>query len=235
MLFQSAPATTDANPKWIQHADASGRTIFADFIGLPGQVTLLCELPVSGRLENCTVASATPEGVGHEAVALDAAKTARMSPKIVGGEATPTTVRFTMNFPEAAPFPPYKSPEPSDEALALARPIAARILAGQGSGRIVADVAADRQALVQSWIDELLPVDSEADLRRVSLQLARTMTTEQLTNIAAGKPPGGTVPDFVTLNAAQDPDPRRTAAADELRRRYCAQFDCRDPFEKKGP
>lgn len=230
LLFQAAPQAADAAPTWLEPAQP-GRTIFADFIGLHAKVGLLCDLPVSGQLENCTVVSAIPEGAGYEDVALEGAKNAKLTPKITGGKPVPTTIRFTMNFPETEPFPPYTGPAPSEEAMALARPIAAHVLRSQGSGKIVADVASDRRALVQSWIDETLPPNPEGDLQRVTLQFARVMTLEQLKNMNAGRAPGGTPPDFVTLNAAQDPDPRLIKASAELRERYCAQFDCRDPFK----
>jgi hypothetical protein len=230
-LLLSSPeaSAVDVNPRWVQGAQPSGRTIFADFIGLPGRVILACNVPVSGALENCKVVSATPEGVGYERLALEGAATARMSPKLVGGKPTPTTVRFGMNFPVAEDFPPYTGPEPSEEAIALARPLAEQNLRKQGYARIVADVAADRQALVQSWIDELLPPDPEQEVRRFSLRFARTLTLEQLRNINAGKPPGGVLPDFRTFNGADYPDPKQIAAGKELRRRYCAKFDCTEP------
>ncbi len=225
----AAPDAATVNPEWIKQPEPSGRTIFADFIGLPGKVTLDCQLPVSGIPEDCKVVSTIPEGVGYERVALGGVSTGRLSPKLVAGHPTPTRVRFTMTFPAAPPFPPYVGPEPSEEVMALARPIAERIVRGQASGRIVADVAPDRQAVVQSWIDELLPADPEGEARGLSLRFARTLSLEQLRNLNAGLPPGGNLPDFRTLNGAQSPDPKLIRAGDELRRRYCAAYDCRDP------
>lgn len=229
LLAQAAPDAVNAAPTWIKPAEPTGRTIFADFIGLPGKVTLDCHLPTYGIPEDCRVISAVPEGAGYERVAVGGASTGLLSPKLVDGRPTPTRVQLIMTFPAAPDFPPYTGPEPSEEAIALARPIAKERVRLQASGRIVADVAPDRQVLVQSWLDELLPPDPEAEIEQMSLQLARVLSLEQMRNINAGRPPGGVLPDFRTLNGAQFPDPKLIKAADELRRRYCAAYDCRDP------
>lgn len=225
----AAPVAATADPTWIKPIEPTGRTIFADFIGLPGQVTLDCLLPTFGIPEDCKIVSAVPEGAGYERLAVGAASTGRMSPKLVNGRPTPVRVRIKLSFPVAPDFPPYAGPEPSEEAIALARPIAEERVRRQASGRIVADVAPDRQVVVQSWIDELLPPNPEAEIEKMSLQLARVLSLEQMRNINAGRSPGGVLPDFRTLNGAQFPDPNLIAAAEELRRRYCGLYDCRDP------
>ena len=231
LLSQIAtPAPENSDPAWVEQPQAVERTIFANFIGLAGKVNLDCGVSTTGLLENCVVRSAVPEGAGFERVALQGTTTGRLTPRMVAGRPTAARVSFAMNFARPAPFPPFNGPEPSAEAIALAGPLAEFIATGANSGRIVADVAPDRQVLVQSWIDDLLPVDQAADARRIALQYARTLSLQQLRNIHEGRQPGGEMPDFVTLNAAQDPDPRLIHAGQELRRRYCAAFDCTDPF-----
>ena len=209
---------------------SSERTVFADFIGLSARVTLDCEITEIGAVEDCQLVDSVPAGAGFERVALASASTMRFSPKIVDGRPVAARVRVPLTFRAAPAFPPYQGADPSPETVKALLPLARFIVAESDSGRIVADVGDDRRDQLQSWIDEVLPVDPEVDAQRIAIRFARTLTPEQAEEIAAGRRPSGPLPDWNTLNGAAEPDPRLVTAGDELRRRYCAVYDCRDPF-----
>lgn len=217
-------------PKFLSAEPSSERTIFADFIGLSGRVVLKCGLTVNGALENCIVQEAIPAGAGFERVALDGATHARFSPQIEDGLPVATEISVPFLYKAAPAFAPYQGVEPTPAAVAALKPLARFLVNEGGSGNIVADLPDDRRFRVQGWIDELLPVDPDADVTRIAKRLARTLTSDQIEAIAAGRRPTGAWPDFQTLNSADVPDPRLVNAGAELKRRYCAEFDCRDPF-----
>ena len=226
----SALSQNDAPRLLSGGATASERAIFADFIGLSARVTLECEVTETGSAQDCGLVDSVPAGAGFERVAMASAATMRFSPKVVDGLPVASRIRVPLTFRAPPPFPPYHGDEPAPETVEALLPLARFIVAEGGSGRIVADVDDDRRAEVQGWIDEVLPADPEGDARRIALRFARTLTPEQVQDIAAGRRPSGELPDFETLNGAEAPDPRLIAAGQELKRRYCAAYDCRNPF-----
>ncbi len=228
LLFSLVQETVP--PRLVSIEPSTERTIFADFIGLSGRVVLDCDLLPTGILENCVVQDAVPTDAGFERLALANSSHLRYSPQLEGGKPIGTDVTVPFVFKARPSFDPYVGAEPSQDAIAALKPLARFIVAGGGSGRIVADLPEDRRAKVQAWIDELLPIDPEAEVVRIAKRYARTLTTEQIEAIAARRQPPGELPDFETLNSADFLDPAMEAAADELKRRYCAEYDCHNPF-----
>ena len=67
--------------------------------GDDGVVDLECTVNPDGSVSGCVILSERPLGVGVGDMALEAARTARLSPRSVNGVATGGTVRFTVTIP----------------------------------------------------------------------------------------------------------------------------------------
>jgi hypothetical protein len=212
---------------WITEPVPQGRTVFADFIGVPGRVAVRCMAMTDGRLTDCT-ATATPQGIGYERVVLESVRTARMRPYRENGRALALVVNFNIDFPLPEPWPDYSGPEPSEEMVAQIRAdLTASMRRAARTGCIIADVAPDRQMVVQAWVDELVTCDGQAAEETLARRMGRVILSRQaegLTGEALRRPPS-----FEELNSADSPTPEMEAAADELRRRYCAAYDCTVP------
>jgi hypothetical protein len=83
----------------------------------------------------------------------------------------------------------------------------------------------DRQAVVGPWIDELLPMDREADLRIAALQIARLYSEAELRRMLAGEPVDDRSPEALDA-ACPERTPGEELAMEELRRRYCSRYGC---------
>jgi len=225
LTLQTTPGYVPATWLRLPESDPSERAVFADFIGVSGPVEVSCKVPPSGVPEACR-AEADPEGLGLERVALAAMRSARFTPATQDGHPVESDVVFLFrNTP--AKLPPPEGPAPTAEALVLATRIANRMSDRiEQSGRLVADVAADRRDIVQDWIDEVLPFDRQALVDRIAGRFARVLTIDQLRNLDAGLPPGGEWPSWERFNGADYRDVRQADAGAELRRRYCSAYDC---------
>lgn len=219
----------------LSSAETDQRTIFADFIGLSARIIVECDVTSFGLPEDCVVAEATPAGAGFERVALSSAASLKLSPQLEDGKPVAAKVSIPLTFRSRDPFPPYEGAEPDAETVNALLPFARRIVASGVPVSVVADVAQDRRAVVQGWIDELLPPDPDGDALRIARRFGRVLTPIQVQEVAAGRRPSGSLPDWETLNSADHSDPRLQSAAHELRRRYCAEYDCRDPFAEDRP
>lgn len=218
---------TDSGSVWITEPMAQSRTVFADFIGVPGRVAMRCMAMTDGSLTDCE-ATATPQGIGYERTALEAAQMARMRPYRENGQPVALVVNFNINFPPLEPWPDYTGPEPSDEMVAqILSDLTTSDRQAARTGCIVADVEADRQAIVQAWIDELVPCDSDAAEERVARRIGRVILSRQAAGLTGEALRGPT--NFEEFNSADSIDPAMAAAGDELRRRYCAAYDCTIP------
>jgi len=63
-----------------------------------GRVALACDAAPDGRIAACTIVEEDPPGAGFGAAALEAARTARLSPRTVDGVPVASEIRFTMRF-----------------------------------------------------------------------------------------------------------------------------------------
>jgi len=63
-----------------------------------GNVTLACAPQGDGRLTGCSVVAEDPTGQGFGAAALEAMRTARVSPETMRSAASGATIRFTIRF-----------------------------------------------------------------------------------------------------------------------------------------
>jgi hypothetical protein len=180
-----------------------------------------------GSLTDCE-ATATPEGIGYERIALEWVRMARMRPYRENGQPIALVVNFDVSFPIPEAWPDYTGPEPSDEMVAEIRSdLTDSMRQAARAGCIVADVAPDRQAIVQAWIDELVPCDGDAAEERVARRIGRVILSRQATGLTgeALRRPAS----FEEINSADSIDPAIAAAGAELRARYCDAYDCTEP------
>jgi TonB family protein len=111
-LAAGAPAGAQVtNPDWLRKP--SPEDINAVFpvagvkAGAHGKVTIACEVSVLGVLENCTVVSETPPGLGFGGAALMLAKSFLMKPATRDGKPVRAAVRIPIDF-GPLPFGPVE-------------------------------------------------------------------------------------------------------------------------------
>lgn len=218
------------DPTWARQPTAEGYPSLAGFLELPGDVMLQCYVSRPGPPEDCEVKSASPEGLGFEAFALRSALNGRLTPKLVEWKPQPRApIRFTMRF-RMRETPPYSGPQPTDEAMALAREYIRVVSVADDPPCVIVDVAEDRRARVQSWVDELLPCGSEAFTYAETLRVARLLTVAQLAELNAGK----SIKELVSREQFFSTDMNTeelTKVRDELVARYCALYECSLPAD----
>ncbi len=236
-LQTAAPEPVIIHIQWIRRPEIVGRAEFAQFIGLPSAtVSMSCVIDRIGPPETCEILSALPEGLGYEEIALVSIKTGELSPRTVDGRTTSGRFRTSFNFGNhdgALDRDESELPPADSVRLSLAR----KVLDSADPDRqasfkappIPADVAPDRQAEVQRWLTELIPIDPKADREAVADLFARTFTVDELTEMT-----DRTAFLIGLERLTQQPmielrRPGSEAASTELRRRYCARYDCRQP------
>lgn len=240
-LVASGCATpTIVNPTWAElpapddMADAYPG--FAGIAGLPGQASLGCIGLADGRLANCEVVWEAPEGLGFGQAALQVAPRFRLSPRTVDGEAAKSRVRFNVRFLlpeiEIESAPPYEGPAPGVDRLALARPLAEKMMdsAWGAEEEFELDVDEDRQATVERIIAE---ADAEFEREQVgalALALARVLTPAQIESMNARQMPDEPLPPIEDLYAAGAAEGFEISEryTERVRTKYCALYAC-DP------
>lgn len=130
------------NPDWI--SKPSGEDVgrfypaIAQALFIPGHATLHCRVNSLGAVQDCTVVSETPSGLGFGQAAVSLSSLFRMKPKTVDGQAVDgaeITVPINFSLPLWAPAPdPLESgPQPSAKAMDLAR----RLSVAMGDGQAI--------------------------------------------------------------------------------------------------
>lgn len=222
------PAQVTENPAWLTPPVVEDYPEFAGLIQMSGVVELTCYAVDVGPPVDCRVTSATPEGMGFEPLALRAAETGRIRPRYENGQVVRSSVTFAVRFSDEV-FLRSTFPKPTEEELTIAREIAGRTLVPvpmPGNQGITVDTAEDRREEVQGWLDELMPT-GEAEQREANAQvLAQILSLEELREFRAGRQVQPDLPEGSVVVATT---PAREAAAAEIKRRYCARYDCRQP------
>ena len=89
---------------------------FAARFDMTARIGLRCVAKIEGHLQDCTVTSASPDGLGFAEAALSLTPLIRVSPRRVDGEATDSSIVFNINFARAPADPilpgPKRSPRP---------------------------------------------------------------------------------------------------------------------------
>jgi TonB family protein len=95
-------APGDADPRWRRLATseeiAAVYPAEAKKQGVEGRVFMACNVTRSGAVVDCKITSETPIGSGFGAAALKLAPKFRLTPKIRGGKAVPTTINIPVSW-----------------------------------------------------------------------------------------------------------------------------------------
>ena len=108
------------NPSWasVPEGDVMAEAYpeFASMVGLEGAVTLLCQVTPEGSLSLCVPVATVPAGLGFDQAALAVAPDFRANPRQVDGQATKSTIQFTIRFRLDGDETelPWTGPEPSE-------------------------------------------------------------------------------------------------------------------------
>lgn len=239
--------TVIVDPSWssIPDAEAMGDVYpgLASVIGVAGRAQVRCRSDLIGNLAECRVIKAVPAGLGFDRAALALTPRFRLNPRQENGEAEKSSVEFAVRFalPPEEPITPWTGPEPSAEALALARIAASRMSETQrGPGaEILADldVDTDRIEAVTAMVERLGAEYLARSPDSAALMLARTGTLAQLRAMSEGRRPPGPIPSREAIKAASpEIEALGREFGRELRERYCARYACpADEDQISGP
>lgn len=224
------------NPAWVvpPQVDEDDYPIFAAYLGVSGSVSLECVVTPLGSPENCLIKDERPTGLGFGDAAKRIILRHRLTPRRVNGVATPAkfVVRlpFTADSEEAgdasAPhLTAWDGPEPSAPQLANAREVIEAIGIPSVAQRLgLEELPESRRTAVQSWATELFP--SDAELAEVmALGMARLWAKAAMDRFVLGTE-APQITKAEVLVAYSGPDFRAIDA--EMKRRYCAAYDCGD-------
>lgn len=98
-----APPSSDTAPDWKAipypaQPGCKGASLVDTRWRREGHVVLRCRVTAAGRVDNCTVMSEDPPGVGFGQVALGMTCSFRMKPKIVDGKPVDSEVTIPVQF-----------------------------------------------------------------------------------------------------------------------------------------
>lgn len=228
----SVRAQEITNPSWAKPVQAElAQSLypgFATLMGLSGRVTVSCRIEADGHPYLCDVADETPRGLGFGAAARVIVASGEIKAARLSGSVVTRTIRSNVFFalPEDdLPFGNWTGPEPSASRLALARQMVGRMPYRPEVPDQMDGLDFDRRQIVGEWIDELMPRDPARENEVLVIQLARLFDEDELRRIGDGQPVD--IPsEQEFLAACPDPTPSELAAIEELKRRYCARWEC---------
>jgi TonB family protein len=193
-----------------------------------GTVTLECVNNEDGALSRCAAMSAKPADAGFQQAALAVVFRGRV--------AQPAGVPFTIELPfniltegDEPLRQPWEGPEPGAEHIRAAKAFTDSFYSGSRSPaeRSIRDWKVDemppeKAALLRGWMAELYP-DLEAEKAWQAAGIARVLALHGVDYLPTVKPIGWDVwYDQVSRASPEDP----ALIRNEMRRRYCAAFDC---------
>lgn len=224
----SARAQT-VNPAWLVAIEPE-MPAFAALMGVDGYAQLGCIARETGTLTDCVVEEEVPAGLGFGEAALDATFAGRMRPKTVDGVPKPARVtfraRFTADMGTAAPPPAYAGPEPSSEALDVARRIVREVLPSRADAFPSLFRLRDPEATARL---EAVHGEVMADLGArgdeiVALGIARAVPLDQLRARMAGQPHNFPAWDEVERATFAEAFDWNIEVAKRLRAVWCARY-----------
>lgn len=220
------------DPYWLAPADpelASGLYPgFAALMQTPGLARIKCWVETDGHPYLCNVVHESPRGLGFGSAARVIVASAQVGLGRADGEPVPASVETNIRFRVPEPQRGWDGPEPAGVQLSLAREIVESMPDWSPRDRMEAIMDGldfDRRAVVGPWIDELLPMDREADLSIAALQMARLYSEAELRRVLAGEPVDARSPEALDA-ACPELTPEEERAMEELRRRYCGRYGC---------
>lgn len=239
MLAGPAAAQEIVDPTWASIPDGEAMAEvypeFATMVGLDGDVTLRCVVARDGSLSLCRVNVAVPDGVGFDQAALALAPRFRVNPREVDGEATKSSVQFTIRFrmeAEEAP-PPWTGAEPSPGHIAAAGKMLEAMMGPDIEEAITEELATlelnvspDRERRVRAMLQQVEAEYGAEEKQATALAMARLLSPEQLADIEAGRawPPRPTEEELASAGDLVERVADKRFA--RLRELYCAEFDC---------
>ena len=203
---------------------------FASIVRAEGHVVVQCDALPTGALSACTAMSEKPAGLGFGEEAVRVVQRGHTAPHTVDGipvtSRIQTQVPFRISTELRATPDPWTGPEPTagqrDAARRWAVRAASRMPLFARFG--LEELPADRRAVVTEWITELYPDRQKAQ------QIFTVAGARLLAEIGLPEMPQTRPLDEETWNrrfAAASADQFDGVAADaELRRRYCARYEC---------
>lgn len=198
---------------------------FAAQLGVNGWARIRCYQRQDGHPYNCRVVDERPYGLGFGAAARVIVASGELKLGRAGGTPVPgemqTTVRFYVQDELS-----WKGPEPTKIQMQLARQLVDRALARDEPeyDDSLDGLDYDRRSVVQSWMDELFPEERAQRRETLALQLARVASEADLRRLLAGQHVA--MPDEQLFEAAAPTSDVQKRATEELKRRYCARYDC---------
>lgn len=206
---------------------------FAADAGIEGKVRLKCVMAVSGVLENCSVISEFPRGLGFGTAALSLSDEFRGAPSTRDGVPVRADVAFPISFRMAPvePVLPWTGPVPDPEALGIARQVVARqsMSLTRGPDAVRLDgLAADRVESVRQMVAEVERETGAALREAYALELARTQSLANLRLLTRGqrRPGRPNMSDDEILRAQDQLIAVGLAQNDQIKALYCARYDC---------
>jgi hypothetical protein len=228
----SVCAQERTDPYWLAPADEElASRLYPGFAALmqtPGMARIKCWVEADGHPYLCNVVYESPRGLGFGSAARVIVASAQVGLGRVDGQPAPASVETNIRFRAPEPARGWDGPEPTGAQLSLAREIVESMPDWSPRDRMEAIMDGldfDRRAVVGPWIDELLPMDRETDLRIAALQMARLYSEVELRRVLAGEPVDDRSPEALDA-ACPDLTPEEELAMAELRRRYCDRYDC---------
>ena len=228
----SVCAQERTDPYWLAPADEElASRLYPGFAALMqtlGMARIKCWVEADGHPYLCNVVHESPRGLGFGSAARVIVASAQVGLGRVDGEPAPASVETNIRFRAPEPARGWDGPEPTDVQLSLAREIVESMPDWSPRDRmdaIMDGLDFDRRAVVGPWIDELLPMDRETDLRFAALQMARLYSEAELRRVLAGEPVDDRSPEALDA-ACPDLTPEEELAMAELRRRYCDRYGC---------
>ncbi|WP_292098990.1 hypothetical protein [Brevundimonas sp.] len=226
----SAQERTD--PYWLAPAQEElASRLYPGFAGLlqtPGLARVKCWVEADGHPYLCDVVHESPRGLGFGSAARVIVASAQVGLGRVDGRPAPTSVETNIRFRVPDVERGWDGPEPTGVQLSLAREIVESMPDWSPRDRMEAMMDGldfDRRAVVGPWIDELLPMDRETDLRIAALQMARLYSEAELRRVLAGERVDDRSPEALAA-ACPELTPGEELAMEELRRRYCGRYGC---------
>jgi len=221
-----------ADPYWLAPAEEElASRLYPGFAALmqtPGLARVKCWVETDGHPYLCNVVHESPRGLGFGSAARVIDASAQVGLGRVDGQPVPASVETNIRFRAPERERGWDGPEPTGVQLSLAREIVESMPDWSPRDRMEAIMDGldfDRRAVVGPWIDELLPMDRETDLRIAALQMARLYSEAELRRILAGEPVDARSPEALDA-ACPDLTPEEELAMEELRRRYCGRYGC---------
>lgn len=240
VLAGAGQAQEIVNPTWAAMPDgeamAEAYPEFASMIGLEGDVTLRCRVATGGSLSLCRPLVVVPEGVGFDRAALEMASGFQVNPRQVDGEATKSSVQFTIRFrlePPETP-PSWTGPEPEPSHLAAVETMFEKVRAFAGPmpvwdvEGVDLQVDPDRDVAVRAMIRQVEQEWREKSDAAAARAFARLLTPEQLNDIVAGLRWPDEPPEPLLSQAGDVIAEVTTGMEARLKQLYCARFDCPD-------